>query len=66
MDIWYTPERMALHQEIDQRRMARYERRAKEAKRRQMCEDALELLKIAVGIVLGVIGLFCWMILATI
>lgn len=66
MDVWYTPERLALHQEIDQRRMKRYERREREAKRRQAVSDALYMFEVAVGSLLALVGFYCWLLIATI
>ena len=66
MDVWYTPERLALYQEIDKRRMKRYERREREARRRQAVEDALYMLKVAAGSLLALVGFYCWLLLATI
>lgn len=66
MNVWYTPERMALYQEIDQRRMVRYERREREARRRQAVSDVLYMLKVAAGSLLALIGFYCWLLLATI
>lgn len=66
MDVWYTPERMALHQEIDQRRTVRHERREREARRRQAVADALYMFEVAVGSLLALIGFYCWLLIATI
>lgn len=66
MDVWYTPERLALYQEIDKRRMKRHERREMEARRRQAVEDALYMFEVAVGSLLALIGFYCWLLIATI
>lgn len=54
MDIWYTPERIALYQEIDRRRMARYERRAARNARQRRRESILGAVRNALGVLLGV------------
>lgn len=66
MDVWYTPERLALYQEIDQRRMARYERREREAKRRERVDMFVIAVQATIGMVMGVAGLYALMLLATI
>lgn len=66
MNVWYTPERLALYQEIDQRRMARYERREREAKRREHVDMFVIAVKATIGMVMGVVGLYALMLLATI
>ena len=66
MNVWYTPERMALYQEIDQRRMVRYERREREARRRQAVADALYMFEVAVSSLIALIGFYCWLLIATI
>lgn len=66
MNVWYTPERLALYQEIDQRRMARYERREREAKRRERVDMFVIAVQATIGMVMGVAGLYALMLLATI
>jgi len=66
MDVWYTPERMALHQEIDHRRTVRHERREREARRRQAVADALYMFEVAVSSLIALIGFYCWLLIATI
>lgn len=53
MEIWYTPERIKLQQEVAERRMRRYvrreRRRAAEERRERRVEKATRLLELAVG-----------------
>lgn len=49
MDIWYTPERIALQQEIGERRLARYERRAARIARQRRQERVLGAVKTVLG-----------------
>ncbi len=55
MDIWYTPERMIQQQEINERRMARYERRMARNARQERQER-----------VLGVVRTTLWYLLAAV
>ena len=66
MDIWYTPERIALHHEIDQRRMARYARREKEAMRRSARHRVFETCEFAAGMLLALVGFYCCLLIAAI
>lgn len=45
MEVWYTPERIALHKEIDERRVARYERRAARKARQERQERVFRAVK---------------------
>lgn len=55
MDIWYTPERVALHQEVERRRMARYERRAIRNARQRRRERVLGVVRTTLGYLLAVV-----------
>lgn len=66
MNVWYTPERMALYQEIDQRRMARHERREREARRRHAFEALGVAAESILLTVLGTAFLYALLLLATI
>ena len=53
MDIWYTPERIALQQEIGERRVARYERRAARKARQERQERVFRAFKTVLGYLFG-------------
>lgn len=53
MDIWYTPERIALHQEIDERRVARWNRRAARVARQERQEHVLGVIRNVIGFLFG-------------
>lgn len=53
MNVWYTPERIALHHEIDERRMARHERRAARIARQRCQEHVLAAVKTAFECLFG-------------
>lgn len=55
MDIWYTPERMIQQQEINERRMARYERRAIRNARLRRRERVLGVVRTTLGYLLAVV-----------
>lgn len=55
MEIWYTPERMIQHQEINERRMARYERRAIRNARQRRRERVLGAVRTTLGYLLAVV-----------
>jgi hypothetical protein len=53
MDIWYTPERIALQKEIGERRLARYERRAARVARQERQERVFRAFKTVLGYLFG-------------
>lgn len=55
MDIWYTPERIDLQQEIGERRMARYERRMARLRQQERQERVLSVASKVAGYLLGAV-----------
>ncbi len=55
MEVWYTPERIALHKEIDERRVARYERRAARKARQERQERVLGVVRTTLGYLLAAV-----------
>ena len=53
MDIWYTPERIALQQEIGERRLARCERRAARIARQRRQERVFRAFTTVLGGLFG-------------
>lgn len=53
MDIWYTPERIALQQEIGERRIARYQRRMARIARQERQERVFRAFRIVLGYLFG-------------
>ena len=63
MDIWYTPERIALQQEIDERRVARYERRAARKARQERQERVFRVFKTVLGYLFVGVLLYAYLFL---
>lgn len=61
MDIWYTPERIALQQEIGERRLARYERRAIRNARQRRRERVLGVVRTTLGYLLAVVIFYAYL-----
>ena len=55
MDIWYTPERMIQQQEINERRMARYERRMARNARQRRRERVLGVVRTTLAYLLAAV-----------
>lgn len=55
MEVWYTPERIALHKEIDERRVALYERRAARKARQERQERVLGVVRTTLGYLLAAV-----------
>lgn len=61
MEVWYTPERIALYQEIDERRLGRCERRAAMIACQKRQERVFRAVKTVLGYLFGAVLLYAYL-----